>query len=314
VYLFDDIHLSVGDLAQIKKAGTKMMTDSLADADVAAVVSISGTNSGLTRDRGKLQEAIMKLKTNGLYQEGAQECPNVDYYHGDLIENKHDSSALEAATEEALACAHLDARTMRDEAQRMARSAASRAVTIGEQDMRVTLDVVKEFVHRMGALHGQRTLILVSPGFLTMTAEATSEKSRILDLAAQSDVIISALDARGLYSTELDASSRGARSAPDLMTGSTSEGHREAMSLNENVMAELAEGTGGTFFHNSNDLEGGFRRLTETPEYLYVLEFSLEQVKRDGQYHRLKVKVDQDELRLQARSGYFAAKPAKNER
>jgi hypothetical protein len=40
------------------------------------------------------------------------------------------------------------------------------------------------------------------------------------------------------------------------------------MSLNENIMAELAAATGGTYFHNSNDLEGGFRRLTAAPEYL----------------------------------------------
>ena len=83
------------------------------------------------------------------------------------------------------------------------------------------------------------------------------------------------------------------------------------MTLNENVMAELADGTGGTFFHNSNDLEGGFKKLTEAPEYLYLLEFSPKDVKQDGSYHALKVKVNQDGLKLQARRGYFAEKPSK---
>jgi hypothetical protein len=50
---------------------------------------------------------------------------------------------------------------------------------------------------------------------------------------------------------------------------------RGSMSLSEDVMAELADGTGGTYFHNSNDLEGGFERLTAAPECLYLLEFSL---------------------------------------
>ena len=76
-------------------------------------------------------------------------------------------------------------------------------------------------------------------------------------------------------------------------------------------MAELAYGTGGTFFHNSNDLEGGFKSLTQAPDYVYVLEFSPEKVKRDGTYHALKVKVDRAGLTLQARRGYYAPKSDK---
>jgi VWFA-related protein len=82
--------------------------------------------------------------------------------------------------------------------------------------------------------------------------------------------------------------------------------HSESMLLNEAVMAELADGTGGTYFHNSNDLEAGFRALTEVPEYVYLLEMSLENVKHDGAYHPLRVKLAQKGLNLQARRGYFA--------
>jgi VWFA-related protein len=91
-----------------------------------------------------------------------------------------------------------------------------------------------------------------------------------------------------------------------LQTGDESQRHSDSMTLNEDVMAEFADGTGGTFFHNSNDLEGGLQKLAEAPEYVYLLELSLENVKPDGTYHRLKVKVGQDGLKLQARRGYFA--------
>ena len=79
-----------------------------------------------------------------------------------------------------------------------------------------------------------------------------------------------------------------------------------SMVLNEDVMAELADGTGGTDFHNSNDLEGGFQALTVVPEYVYRQEMSLQNVKQDGAYHPLKVKLVQDNLKLEARRGYFA--------
>ena len=55
------------------------------------------------------------------------------------------------------------------------------------------------------------------------------------------------------------------------------------------VLAELASGTGGTFFQNNNDLAAGFRKLAELPEYVYVLGFSPQNLKLDGSYHSLKV-------------------------
>ena len=62
-------------------------------------------------------------------------------------------------------------------------------------------------------------------------------------------------------------------------------------------------------FHNSNDLDGGLKSLIEAPEVVYVLELPLEKIKPDGTYHSLKVNVDRDGVKLQARRGYFVPKP-----
>lgn len=70
-------------------------------------------------------------------------------------------------------------------------------------------------------------------------------------------------------------------------------------------------GTGGTFFHNSNDLETGFKSLAEGPESVYLLELSLDNAEPDRAYHSLKVKVDRLGLQIQARRGYFIPKPEK---
>ena len=67
VYLFDDLHLSAADLANLKKIDAKSLDGALVDSDMAAVVSTSGkVNSGLTRDRTKLHDAIMSLKPRSL--------------------------------------------------------------------------------------------------------------------------------------------------------------------------------------------------------------------------------------------------------
>lgn len=305
VFVFDDMHLSTGDLMQLQNVAPKIVAGSLTDADLAAVVSISGSSSGLTRDPTKLQDTIMKLTVHNLYRH-TRGCPNIEYYEADRIQNKHDLMATDIAIENAMACCDCSretARTLVDEASR-------RELQIGDQDVRVTLGFIGEIVRKMGAMPGQRLLILVSPGFLANSAEAAAEKSQVLDMAAQSNVTISAVDARGLYTTVLDAGERSAGSA--LAERTTSQNHAASSALSEDVMAELADGTGGTYFHNSNDLQGGFQALTSVPEYVYLLELSLQNVKQDGSYHSLKVKVDKEGLTLKARPGYFAPRAAKS--
>jgi VWFA-related protein len=310
VFLFDDLHLSPSDLAQVQAAWTRMLAGTPVDSDLADVVSFTGINSGMTHDRAKLQEAVRKLRSHDLYHHAGRECPDVDYYLADLIQNRHDSQAFEGAVQDTLTCANVPP-AMRNIAEQMVQSAASRSLTVGDQDVRVTLGLISDIVRKMAALPGQRSLILVSPGFLAISAEAMTLKSRIMDFAAQSNVTVSALDARGLYTTNLDATERGEVSAYGLATGQAARNHSDSMTINEDVMSELADGTGGTFFHNSNDLQAGFQTLTAGPEYLYLLELSLDNVKPNGAFHRLNVKVDRDGLKLQARHGYFAPMPAK---
>ncbi len=305
VFVFDDLHMSTGDLMQLQKVAPKIVAGSLTDSDLAAVVSVSGSSSGLTRDPAMLQDAIMKLRLHNLYRH-TRGCPNIEYYEADRIQNKHDLMATDIAIDNAMACCECsreNARTLVDEASR-------RELQIGDQDVRVTLGFIGEIVRKMGSMPGQRLLVLISPGFLTISADAAAEKSQLLDMAAQSNVTISAVDARGLYTTVLDAGERSAGSA--LAERTISQNHAASSALSEDVMAELADGTGGTYFHNSNDLQGGFQALTAVPEYVYLLELSLQNVKQDGAYHSLKVKVDREGLTLKARLGYFAPKPSKS--
>ena len=310
IFLFDDMHLSEGDMMRAKAVGTKLLANPLERNEAAAIVSMSGSNSGLTRDSEKLREAIGKLHVKNLYRSVGRECPDISYFEADRIQNKHDQSAMDIAIANYFTCANATSETP-DTARRKVESTALRVLTMNDQDVRMSLAFIAEVAKRMGQLPGQRTLILVSPGFLTITPESMAEKSMILNLAAQANVRINALDARGLYSTEVDASERGARSQLALMNGSDEAYHRETAELAGTVMGELADGTGGTFFHNSNDLQGGLQHLVDGPVYLYVLEFSLDDVKRDGAYHALSVKVNRGGVNVQARRGYFAPKAGK---
>jgi VWFA-related protein len=309
VFLFDDFNMSVADLTQARLAATTALDKALLPADFSAVISTSGSNSGLTQDRAKLKQAIMELRTKDLYRHDDHECPNVGYYQGDLIQNKNDGMALQAAVSNAMSCAHLSDPSA---AESMARSAAQRAVALGEQDYRTNLNFLRLVISKMAALPGQRVVILVSSGFLAPDAEAMSIQSEILDVAARANVVVNAIDARGLYTTgqDVEATSRGGPTAQRLLD----QYERDSMVADEDVMAALADGTGGTFFRHNNDLEGGLGTLISGPEVLYLLTFSNAKMKSNGAYHNLKVKVNQPGTTVQARRGYFAPAPEKGKK
>jgi VWFA-related protein len=310
VLLFDDMHLNEGDLMRAKAVGTKLLASPIGTREAIAVVSMSGSNSGLIQDSKRLREAVTKLSVKNPYRKIGPECPNIGYAEADRIENKHDGTALENAIANYLSCANSVGLTHAI-AQRTVEGTAMRELEMGDLDTRTSLLFIGDVVHRMQSLPGRRTLVLVSPGFPAMTSESMAEESMVLDIAARANVTISALDARGVYTTEIDASERGASSQFELQNGMAQEYHRDTAESAGNILGELADGTGGTYFHNSNDLQGGLQQLMAGPEYLYVLEFSLANAKHDGSYHRLSVEVNRGGARVQARRGYFAPKTSK---
>jgi VWFA-related protein len=310
VFLFDDLHIAAEDLSRVKKAASGVLADVVTGSDMAAVVTLSGAvNSGLTRDREKLQASLMSVQVRGTYQTNKAECPRIDYYQADLIVNKNDATALDDLTRQVLNCnPGIDPQRDLEIAQRQADSMARQALAMGRQDLQTTYTNLGEFVQRMAKLPGQRTLVVVSPGFVPLEADALREESQVIEMAAQSNVTISAIDARGLYTTELDASQH----SPNLRTQQVQGDYRRTkMMIAGSAMGALADGTGGTFFDNSNDLAAGFTRVAEAPEVVYLLELSLDGVKADGAYHKLKVKVDREGVEVQARRGYFMAKAKK---
>jgi VWFA-related protein len=166
-----------------------------------------------------------------------------------------------------------------------------------DQRTLISLDNLKAVVKRLGVTPGQRTMIFISPGFNTWDPLYIDSKVAIIEQAIRSKVIISALDARGLYT---DPAFKVAPGGPRTLT---------QMQLNSDVMAELASGTGGAFFENSNSYDEGFRRIAAAPEYLYLLGFSPQNLKSDGSFHGLKVSLKNvPNMTLTARHGYYAPK------
>src|ERR1035437_7045053 len=142
-------------------------------------------------------------------------------------------------------------------AQKMAEAAASQELNLGDHETRLAMGVIRERVRRMAAMPGQRSIILVSSGFVTL-AEHSIEKTEIMDRAIRASVLINSLDARGLYTDTPDIARPSSNYVSERIL---QQMERESNRAQADVMAELAAGTGATFFQNNNDLDAGFARL-----------------------------------------------------
>jgi VWFA-related protein len=320
VLLFDDRHLAAGEMDGAKKAAEKLLDKPLPDGTRALVLSFAGVNSGLTHNLDALQAAVEKLKVQPAFQPSTNQCPDIDYYAANLILNEHDRTEYGIAMEKAAKCLHIAGASANGDisvgevskslpvvqTETAVQTAATVALQQGEQDVRATLSYLRDVVYSISKLPGQRTLILISPGFLSFSQDAMAMESQILNMAAAGAVTISTLDARGLYGIQMSASQSGDESIRSLVNGQDQNDRNNSLRQNKQIMAGLADGSGGTFFHDNNDLEGGLATLVAGPEYKYLLELSLQDVKQNGSYHSLKVEVGRRDVKVQARDGYFA--------
>jgi VWFA-related protein len=119
------------------------------------------------------------------------------------------------------------------------------------------------------------------------SSSSISLLDKMANIAKRSDVIIDAVDIRGLRS-DSDASTGFARTS------------NEGLHL-------LANSTGGTVFKNSNDLGSDFQRVIKSQEVVYVLAFNAPAT-QPGRFHNVKVKlVNVPGGRVSGRSGYYEA-------
>ena len=294
LFLFDDLDLDVSELMQARKAAGTVLRDTSDPAMRVALYSTSGRASlDFTADRERAIETLNRLAPAGAESSG---CPPVSYDIANRIVNDNDQEALNMVTGEAIRQCHLDPKQP-DMAHDYARTRAAGVLATQEAQTAVLLGALKSGVRKMAWMPGERTIVLVSPGFLAPRRMA--ELDDVVDRAARQRILINSLDARGAHvSAGFDASDPG---------GGTDPRHRNYETEAADALVQLSSGTGGAFFQNNNNLAAGFRQLAAMPEVTYLLAFAPDDLKADGRFHRLKVTVaDRANLAVQSRRGYYA--------
>jgi VWFA-related protein len=301
--VFDDQHLTTQDAMFVRNAAGKFL-DSLAPSDRVGIYSTSGQfTQEFTDDRELLRKTLLKIQPHSPTA-GTHDCPDVSYYQADLIQNRNDPQALAVATQDAVGCAYQGDETQKAAAQSMAQSTAGLVLTREDSSTEYALRHMEDTIRRLGSMPGQRIMVFVSPGFIPSTLEL--EFSEVVDRAAKANIVINTIDARGLYTPDMGDITNPNIDTP-AVAGYKSSYRVAAQLAQEDVLLQLADGTGGTFFHNRNDVDEGLREAGAAPSMTYLLGFSPQNMKLDGSLHTIKVSfVHKNNYKIQARHGYFA--------
>ena len=305
--VFDDIHLSMADASAVR-VSAKRLIESMAPTDRIGIYGTSGQiTTDFTNDKAKLEQGLLQVIPRPKMGKTRQvtNCPDVNHYMADQYMNKNDQNILAVVTQEVLACMFNNDQRMLTVARQQAQQALQEELSAGDTDNDFTYRALEDVIRRMAGMPGEKVMVLTGPGFLVTTSQL--QESGVIDRANKANITMNTLDARGLYTPDLGDITQP--STDTIQTAGYKLQYRTAEQTEDSyVMMDFAAGTGGTYFHNSNDLEGGLVKLGAAPEICYVLGFS-PPGKLDGQYHSIKVamagKVKYD---VQARHGYFSPK------
>ena len=310
---FDDVHLGFSDLAHARDAAGRYIDTMMQPGDRIGIFTSSGQNQlDFGDDRARIHQTLLALRSRPVLGRVPGACPDIDHYQAYQAIDQNDAMALEVAAREILHCNYRDDLRFINQARLQAQAEAQATLNTGEAEVNYSLRGIEQLIRVLSGLPGQRNVVLVSPGFFTLDNQFGV--SEIIDRAVRSNVIVSALDARGLYTPEPFGDVSQDQVIVPAVDGIKAQLRLTGFRMNSDVMAELASATGGVFFENNNDLNAGFRRVGAFPEFSYILGFSPANQKIDGRFHTLKVTLAPPaKLTVQARRGYFAPKKALDE-
>jgi VWFA-related protein len=216
-----------------------------------------------------------------------------------------------------------------------------------ERRTQITLEAMKALSRILGGLPGRKNVVWLTaslPFDLVPEDRNVTEAELLADLpgqGAQRSVSVNAAgsyaaEARQVHSAEIkDAESKLASAdiaiypvdLTGLMSGMESSANQQGsvfndtavsdraistlstQQTNQGTMEEVALQTGGKIYKNQNEIKDGVTLAISDDKASYLLGYYPENKKWDGKLRSLKIKVDQADVHLRYRKGFFAVEP-----
>jgi VWFA-related protein len=190
-----------------------------------------------------------------------------------------------------------------------------------------TLAAIDELARYLSGLPGRKNLIWFAGSFnlgivsdgdradrFGSRANFADDAKQTANLLTRSRVAVYPIDARGLFSNP-DMSAGVALPPGAQILGPVawqiSDGKFLAQRADEKItMNTLADRTGGKAFYDTNGLKDALQQAINNGSNYYTLTYAPTDRKWDGRYRSLRVKLEQSDVDLSYRRGYFAYDPS----
>jgi hypothetical protein len=194
-----------------------------------------------------------------------------------------------------------------------------------EQQGQSSLYSLLALARQQHRLAGRKTILFFSEGIQVPPSLEHVFRSTISE-ANRANVSIYTIDARGLTEErDLEATrqvlqaaaaaaqrqmlSRGVGAVPKDQVLALDDAERSLRLDLQGALNDLAESTGGALIANSNDVRPGIERAVGDLQGYYEVIYAPRNSVYDGRFRSIAVKLGRPDVRVQARSGYFALPP-----
>jgi VWFA-related protein len=276
VLFFDLSSMQPDELSRAVKAAHDYVDRKLASADLIAVASFSTSltvNQDFTADREELDAAIdtFDAASGAGFEAGTT---------GDVEDTPDNGAAFTADDTE---------------------------FNVFNTDRR--LDALQTLSDALAGIQQKKSVIYFSSGIDQSGTDNQVQLRRTIDRANRANVSVYAADMRGLQA-QVPGGDAGtaSRRGTSAFSGASVRNQFDRTAGSQDTLATMAEDTGGRAFFDANSFGQVFDRVVNDTSVYYVLGYTSTNANRDGRFRRIKVKVRRSDVKVEYRSGYYAAR------
>ncbi|MFY9527399.1 MAG: VWA domain-containing protein [Candidatus Acidiferrales bacterium] len=280
VLFFDLTSMQTDDLLRARDAALKFIQKQMSKADLVGVVTYGVRLSvwaDFTNDRATLEKAVRRL-TPGASSQLADNL-YAPAQNGESDVQEYTGAAYTA-----------------DETE----------FNVFNTDQK--LAAVQGLANVLGAIPGRKAIIQFTSGITQTGEENRTQLRAATDAANRADVSIYSIDSRGLFTTLPGGdASTDAATGNSMFTGASVYHQTEQRQDSRDTLATLASDTGGRSFFDLGDLSEAFPKIQQDNTGYYLLGYYLgPNVKHDGSWRAVRVKVNAPGVHVRYRNGYYA--------
>jgi VWFA-related protein len=280
VLFFDLSSMQSDDLLRAHDAALKFVQKQMSKADLVSVVVYSSKLTvwaDFTNDRAKLEKAVARLTADASSQ-------LADNSYAAAQEGEYDVQEYTGAAYTA------------DETE-------FNVFNTGEK-----LAAIEGLANVLGAIPGRKAMIEFTGGITQTGEENRTDLRAATDAANLADVSIYSIDARGLFAAPPGGDATvNASTGNSMFTGASVFHQTDQRQDSRDTLATLSSDTGGRAFYDLGDLSDAFPKIEADNTGYYLLGYYLNtDIKRDGRWRAIHVKVNAPGVHVRFRNGYFA--------